>query len=94
MVSSIVRFNNSHCDPDILHQPQSPPNRSCRFLKRWQMKRIPSILNPENAEQEAVHDENDTGPGQGGDLLSFRIRDPGHFERESDGGEREGAICD
>ena len=51
------------------------------------MKRISPVLGSENAEQEAVHHEDDAAQGESSDLLSLRIRHTGHFERKSDGGE-------
>lgn len=58
------------------------------------MKRISPVFDPENAEQEAVHYEYDTAPGEGSNLLSLWIRHPGHFERESNSGKRESAVYD
>ena len=49
-------------------------------LKGWQMKRIAPILDPEYAEEKAVHYKHDASPGEDGDLLSFWVRYPRDFQ--------------
>lgn len=41
----------------------------------WKPEWIPSIFNSEYAEQEAVHDKDDTAPNDNSNLLSFGIYD-------------------
>jgi hypothetical protein len=60
----------------------SPSNLLDRSSKWWQEEGISTILEPEHAEQEAVHEEHDAGPSQNCDLLRLRVGDPGHFQGE------------
>ena len=50
-----------------------------RELERWQEKGISSVLDTENAHEEAVHDEYHSGPQEDGELLCLGISDPRNF---------------
>ena len=63
------------------------------FLERRQPKWVPAVLDPEHAEQEAVHAQNDASPDKDSDLLGSRVGHPGDFQRQTDGGEGEDAVC-
>lgn len=61
-------------------------------LKWWKEKWVSSVLESENAEEEAVHQEDDSGPGHDGDALCFGIGYAWNLDCEGDCCEGEDAI--
>lgn len=54
-------------------------------LERGQPELVSTVLGSEDAEQEAVHAQQNATPKEYSELLSPRVRDAGDFERERDG---------
>lgn len=63
-----------------------------RRLKWWEEEWVSSILESENAEEEAVHQENDGGPGHDGNSLYLGISYAWDLDGESDCCEGEDAV--
>jgi hypothetical protein len=61
-------------------------------LEWWEPKGISAVLESENAEKEAVHDEDYSGPSENSDLLRLCVGNPWDFESEGDGREGKDAI--
>jgi hypothetical protein len=64
----------------------------CGLLERRQPELVPSVLHSENAQEEAVHAEQDTAPQKDGELLGSGVGNAGDLERDRDGSEGEDAI--
>lgn len=68
----------------------------CSFGRKrleWrQPERVPSVLDPEHAEQEAVHAQNHKSPDHHSDLLSSRVGHTWDLEREADGCKGQDAV--
>lgn len=62
-------------------------------LKRRQPKLITAVLLSEDAEEKAVHAEQDTAPKKDGELLGARVGDAGDLEGERNGSEGQDTIC-
>jgi hypothetical protein len=62
------------------------------YLERWQVERIPPVLDLEHAQQKAVHQEHDAAPDEHSELLLLGVDDAGNFNGERNGGEGEDAV--
>lgn len=58
-----------------------------RLEEGRQVKGVTAVLHPEDAQQEAVHEELDAGPGQDGNTLCLGIKSPGAPDNKSNRGE-------
>lgn len=65
-----------------------------RHLERWQPKGVATVLDPEDAQEEGVHAEEDSTPNEDCNLLLAGICHPGYLESKADGGEGEDAVWD
>jgi len=69
-----------------------PLSRCMTHLERREPELVTAILDSEDAEQEAVHAQQDAAPQKDRELLRTRILDPGHLECEGNGCKRQNAI--
>lgn len=86
--SAVLRVTSS---VQSLPSPTDPPKCFWSFplillpthprLERWQPERVPAVLDPEHAQQERVHPQNDATPDEDSDLLRARVRHTGDLER-------------
>lgn len=67
-------------------------NSSIMKLERRQPERIPAVLDAKDAEQEAVHAQNDTSPDHDGDFLITWVGHARDFERQADSCEGKDAV--
>ncbi len=64
----------------------------CPALEWWQIKRVTTVLDPEDAEEKAVHDENNTAPYEYCNLLLLRIGHARDFQCEGNRRKRKGTV--
>jgi hypothetical protein len=68
----------------------------CRLVnplhKRRQRERITAVLDAEDAEQEAVHEEHDCGPDHDHQLLALWVGDSRHLDGQGNDGEGEDTV--
>lgn len=62
-------------------------------LEWWQPERIPAVLDPENAQEEAVHTKYDTTPDEHGNLLCSWVGHTRHLQGQRDGCEGKNTVC-
>jgi hypothetical protein len=53
---------------------------------------VTTVLDPEDAEEERVHAEENSAPDEHGDLLLASVGHSGNLESKADGGEGEDAV--
>jgi hypothetical protein len=63
-------------------------------LERWQPEGVAAVLDPEDAQEEGVHAENDSTPNEDRDLLLAGIGHSRDLESKTDGGKGEDAVCE
>ena len=61
--------------------------------ERWQGEGVAAVLDAEDAEQEAVHDDHDTTPDEDGELLCLLIGNSRRLDGQCDGSKRQNAVC-
>ena len=65
----------------------------CVHLERRQPELVPAVLLSEDAEQEAVHAEQDTAPEEDSELLGARVGDTRNLEGERNSRKGEDTVC-
>lgn len=60
--------------------------------KGGQVERVASILDAENAEKEAVHNQDNAAPSPHGDNLDSGIGNPGNLDGQGDGSKGENTV--
>jgi len=71
-------------DVPLYHLPYILPCPSVLHEGRERVG-ITGVLDPEDAEKEAVHDEHDTTPGNNSNALSLGVRHTGYLDGQGDG---------
>lgn len=69
-----------------------PACQKASLHERRQRERVGTVLDAENAEKEAVHDEQNTTPGQNSNLLSLVVANARHLNGERDGTESQDTV--
>jgi len=63
-------------------------------LEGWQPEGVATVLDPEDAQEERVHAENDSAPNEYRDLLLAGVGHSRDLESKADSGEGEDAVCE
>lgn len=97
--SSRMPIVSGHCgfiSRIVLKTTSRPPVSTCHALslhERRQRERVAAILHAEDAQQEAVHEENDRAPDQRRHLLHLFVCYSRDLDGQGDGGKRKNAVC-
>lgn len=62
--------------------------------ERWKLERVPTVLNPEDGQQEAIDDKHEHAPTDDHDLLELALLDARSPDGQVDGRERQDTVCE
>ena len=94
VVLSLIKKNS-----DVRHpadrSPITPSSMCCyRYLhERGKRERVARVLEAEDAQQKAIHEEQYCAPDKDCNLLSLGISHARHFDSQSDGAKGEQTVC-